>query len=238
RFASAQEKEGNSGGSLGGGGYGSGGDGGDDDGDGRGSASNGPAAAGAATDGEVVPWRDGQGLLHVGRLAVSEAVLGYGSHGTVVYRGQLEGRPVAVKRMLRAFHAAADREISLLIDCDGHPNVVRYFVREESGEFVYLALQLCELSLSRAMTQIREMDARNRTNGVSVGSGGDGGGSAARAPPQLRAALLQIAQGVKHLHGLRIVHRDLKPENILLAPVARSKDGTVTDPAGTSAAAG
>lgn len=58
--------------------------------------------------------------------------------GTIVYRGTLDGRPVAVKRMLRAFHAAADREMRLLIESDGHPNVVRYFLREQAGDFVYL----------------------------------------------------------------------------------------------------
>ena len=36
-------------------------------------------------------------------------VLGYGSHGTVVYRGSLNGRPVALKRMLSQFHLSADR---------------------------------------------------------------------------------------------------------------------------------
>lgn len=33
--------------------------------------------------------------------------------------------PVAVKRMLKAFHEAAAREMRLLIESDGHPNVVR-----------------------------------------------------------------------------------------------------------------
>jgi serine/threonine-protein kinase/endoribonuclease IRE1 len=74
-------------------------------------------------------------------------VLGYGSHGTVVLRGSLNGRPVAVKRMLSRFNRAADREVSLLIRSDGHPNVVRYFLRETKNEFVYLALQLCNMSL-------------------------------------------------------------------------------------------
>lgn len=60
-----------------------------------------------------------KGELRVGCLTVSDTVLGYGSHGTVVYRGLLEGRPVAVKRMLTDFHARADREISLLIESDG-----------------------------------------------------------------------------------------------------------------------
>lgn len=60
-----------------------------------------------------------RGEVRVGCLTVSDKVLGYGSHGTVVYRGLLEGRPVAVKRMLTDFHARADREISLLIESDG-----------------------------------------------------------------------------------------------------------------------
>lgn len=84
------------------------------------------------------PVLDAEGNLRVGRLTLSALVLGYGCHGTIVYRGTLDGRPVAVKRMLRAFHAAADREMRLLIESDGHPNVVRYFLREQAGDFVYL----------------------------------------------------------------------------------------------------
>jgi hypothetical protein len=83
----------------------------------------------------------------VGSLLLTSDVLGYGSHGTVVLRGSLNGRPVAVKRMLSRFNRAADREVSLLIRSDGHPNVVRYFLRETKNEFVYLALQLCNMSL-------------------------------------------------------------------------------------------
>lgn len=60
-----------------------------------------------------------KGELRVGCLTVSDTVLGYGSHGTIVYKGLLEGRRVAVKRMLTEFHARADREIRLLIESDG-----------------------------------------------------------------------------------------------------------------------
>ena len=78
------------------------------------------AAATAATAATAAAVAGGvKGELRVGCLTVSDAVLGYGSHGTVVYRGLLEGRPVAVKRMLTDFHARADREISLLIESDG-----------------------------------------------------------------------------------------------------------------------
>ena len=92
----------------------------------------------------------------VGAIKVTDEVLGYGGHGTVVYKGSLDGRSVAVKRMLKAYHASANREISLLIESDGHPNVVRYFLKEVRGDFVYLALELCDMSLHDLIAAIGE----------------------------------------------------------------------------------
>mmetsp|Transcript_15612 Transcript_15612/g.38950 ORF Transcript_15612/g.38950 Transcript_15612/m.38950 type:complete len:1748 (-) Transcript_15612:1933-7176(-) len=158
-------------------------------------------------------------------IKVSDEILGYGAQGTVVYKGVLDGRDVAVKRMLKAYHANADREISLLIESDGDPNVVRYFLKEARGDFVYLALELCDLSLHDLIGVLRE----KRHN------------FPLQAPPDTpviestQRILLQIASGVKHLHSqCRIVHRDLKPANILLAISRRGKkkvkkDDTVFD---------
>jgi hypothetical protein len=58
-------------------------------------------------------------------LQVGPGVLGYGSGGTVVFSGELDGRPVAVKRMLRQFYEMARKEINALILADEHPNIVR-----------------------------------------------------------------------------------------------------------------
>ena len=44
-------------------------------------------------------WRDG--TLYVGRLVVGPGIVGYGSSGTLVFEGSLDGRRVAVKRILR-----------------------------------------------------------------------------------------------------------------------------------------
>ena len=44
-------------------------------------------------------WRDG--TLFVGRLSVGPGIVGYGSSGTLVFEGSLDGRKVAVKRILR-----------------------------------------------------------------------------------------------------------------------------------------
>lgn len=48
----------------------------------------------------------------IGSLSLSSDVLGYGSHGTVVFRGSLNSRPVAIKRMLAQFNKAAKRYLS------------------------------------------------------------------------------------------------------------------------------
>jgi outer membrane protein assembly factor BamB len=131
-------------------------------------------------------------VRNVGVITVTDQVLGFGGHGTVVYRGTLDGRQVAVKRMLKAYHASADREISLLIESDGHPNVVRYFLKEVHGDFVYLALELCDMSLHDLIGTLRQHSSPLQQPALSVVT---------------KTTLHQVACGVRHLHSLRIVHR-------------------------------
>ena len=91
--------------------------------------------------------------------------------------------------------------MKLLINLDGHPNVVRYYAKEESEEFIYLALEKCKESLADALS-------------------GDRKGHSAILAKRKRKYLdffKELANGVAHLHTLRILHRDLKPHNILLA---------------------
>ena len=147
-----------------------------------------------------------------GVIDVFDEVLGFGGHGTVVYKGRLEGRHVAVKRMLKAYHESADREISLLIESDGHPNVVRYFLKEVRGDFVYLALELCDMNLQDLITVL----AKNRLSMLPPQSK-EIKKSTVSVDDATKQLLFEIASGVKHIHSLRIVHRDLKPANILLA---------------------
>lgn len=133
-------------------------------------------------------------------IQVTDQVLGYGGHGTVVFRGTLEGRNVAVKRMLKTYLASADREISLLIESDGHPNVVRYFLKEVRGDFVYLALELCDISLQNLIgTLCNVPDDSTSKVGSSVLD--------RSVLPAAKEIVHQIATGVCHLHSLRIVHR-------------------------------
>lgn len=150
-----------------------------------------------------------------GVIQLTDEILGYGGHGTIVYKGVLDKRQVAVKRLLNMYHASADREISLLIESDGHPNVVRYFLKEVRGDFVYLALELCDMSLNDLIVSLSKL--KNVRKERFQPSEGDDFESA------IKSLLFQIASGVKHIHSLRIVHRDLKPQNILLAQKCKSK---------------
>lgn len=150
-----------------------------------------------------------------GVLELSEEVLGYGSHGTVVFRGKFDGRPVAIKRLLSEFYSLADHEISLLQEHDTHPNVVRYFYREEQERFILVALELASCSLAEFIDPI----------------GGESSGSStceAYKVPEIKAKefsgiqvdeidlLKQVMGGLLFLHEKGLIHRDLKPQNILL----------------------
>lgn len=132
---------------------------------------------------------------------------GYGSHGTVVFRGSLQGRAVAVKRLLQDFVTLASREVMILQESDDHPNVIRYYYQEAHGNFLYIALELCPASLADVVEhpdQHREL-------------------AAAFEP---KRALAQIASGLRHLHALKIIHRDIKPQNILISS-AKKGAGTM-----------
>ncbi|KAM0753662.1 hypothetical protein T439DRAFT_322550 [Meredithblackwellia eburnea MCA 4105] len=141
----------------------------------------------------------------IGGLNVSETILGYGSHGTVVLKGEFQGRAVAVKRLLKDFVTIATHEVALLQESDDHPHVIRYYCKEQRDTFLYIALELCPASLFDLIDQpssfpelVRGLDSKK--------------------------ALRQIASGIRHLHKLKIVHRDIKPQNILVSP---SKHGGV-----------
>ncbi|KAK4684512.1 serine/threonine-protein kinase/endoribonuclease IRE1, partial [Tremellales sp. Uapishka_1] len=137
------------------------------------------------------------------RLVISDTVIGFGSHGTVVLKGTWGGRPVAVKRLLSDFVRLASQEVKLLQASDDHQNVIRYYCQERRDNFLYIALDLCQASLADL---IETPEKHSELAGIL----------------DRKKALSEITAGLKHLHGMKIIHRDIKPQNVL---VSKGKDG-------------
>lgn len=111
---------------------------------------------------------------------------------------------MAVKRLLSHLTTLATHEVTLLQESDEHPNVIRYFAKEQQNNFLYIALEPCPANLAdlvEAPEQVPDL--------VSAF--------------EPKKAMRQIAAGLSHLHKLKIVHRDMKPQNILIAVTAPPK---------------
>ncbi|KAL1833058.1 hypothetical protein ACET3Z_002709 [Daucus carota] len=169
----------------------------------------------------------------VGKLFLMNKEIAKGSNGTVVLEGIYEGRPVAVKRLVRAHHDVAFKEIQNLIASDRHSNIVRWYGVEYDQDFVYLSLELCTCSLndlilmhsdqsrksvytgardSRAMTEykVRLDSMKGILQDIELWKANS------YPSPMLVKLMRDIVCGLAHLHELGIVHRDLKPQNVLI----------------------
>ncbi|GAP92074.1 putative protein kinase and ribonuclease protein [Rosellinia necatrix] len=145
-------------------------------------------------------------IINIGGIEVNQDYqLGMGSNGTVVFAGKFHGRDVAVKRMLTQFWDIATQETQLLLESDHHQNVIRYYAMSKNDSFLYIALELCQASLSDIIDRPHQFPELARAGEMD-----------------LPRVLLQVANGLSFLHDLRIVHRDLKPQNIL---VTMGRDG-------------
>lgn len=133
--------------------------------------------------------------VQVGKISFTPAeVLGHGTAGTFVFRGNFDGRHVAVKRILPECFEVAEREVQILRESDAHPNVIRYFCTERDRLFTYIAIELCAATLQQ---YVEDPSCFPELNPITL--------------------LGQTMCGLSHLHSLNIVHRDLKPRNILLS---------------------
>ncbi|KAK6376294.1 bifunctional endoribonuclease/protein kinase ire1 [Exophiala oligosperma] len=158
-----------------------------------------------------IPTKDG--LIQVGKLKIDtkeERCLGRGSNGTAVFPGSLDGREVAVKRLIRTSNSLAAKEIKHLLSSDENSHVIRYFGKEESPHFTYIALELFTTSLDQFIERPLQYP-----NLVKLPEGFD-----------VKDCLRQITDGVQHLHSLKLVHRDIKPQNVLVKAVKSQRPTT------------
>lgn len=101
------------------------------------------------------------------------------------FRGEFDGRAVAVKRLLPDCFMFADREVALLRESDAHANVVRYFCTEQDRMFRYIALELAEATLQDYVA-----------------------GKYNREKISVKNILYQATSGLAHLHSLDIGKSD------------------------------
>ncbi|CAG8436084.1 13443_t:CDS:10 [Rhizophagus irregularis] len=134
------------------------------------------------------------GEMKLNSLVVSDTILGYGSHGTIVYKGTFEGRDVAVKRLLLDFYDIAHHEVSLLQESDDHPNVIRYYCKEQCDRFLYIALELCPASLYDLVERGSTFQYADLLTTLH--------------PSKI---LYQIVAGLHHLHSMKIMELFNKP---------------------------
>lgn len=170
----------------------------------------------------------------VGKLFVSNSEIGRGSNGTVVFEGVYTGRPVAVKRLLRAHHDVAYKEIRTLMLSDQHPNIVRLYGVEEDLDFVYISLERCTCSLSDLIqffsdSSLHPTASGNQTSKVTnetkvplyyeknVNKDLELWRENILPSPQLLKLMRDVVAGLSHLHKFGIVHRDMKPQNVLIS---------------------
>ncbi|CAB4309313.1 unnamed protein product [Prunus armeniaca] len=168
----------------------------------------------------------------IGKLLVFNDEIAKGSNGTIVLEGTYDGRPVAVKRLVRAHHDVALKEVQNLIASDQHPNIVRWYGVEYDQDFVYLSLERCICSLNDLIyfysesiqSQITKDQEPHflteytvRLHTIMENNKGIELWKANGYPsPQLLKLMSDLVSGLAHLHELGIIHRDLKPQNVLI----------------------
>ena len=107
--------------------------------------------------------------------------LGTGSNHTRVYKGKFQRRAIAIKRVVRDLAKIVDREISIMLLIDRHPNILRYFAKEEDENFIYIGTELCEGNLA---SFIRDQYLREKLVTKTI--------------------FQQTVEGLNHLHQLNI----------------------------------
>ncbi|KAK4011188.1 hypothetical protein OUZ56_020301 [Daphnia magna] len=134
------------------------------------------------------------------------ATLGEGAYGSV-FRGEFEGRQVAVKRILLNKINKNEEECLRKLK---HSNIIKLFHIESDNDFRFYALELCDASLDQLFLG---SDDPRKYNGPM--------------PPDI-VVFLQLALGLEYIHSNQLIHRDIKPANILISVRSTDRSDEVT----------
>ena len=160
-------------------------------------------------------------------------VLGEGSMGTRVYRGEhADWGPLAIKAMLKVSMPAqgmpekrgsADKEVQLLLRLAavagaGSDNVIKYRCVEEDLERVFIGMELCLCSL---------FDVVQRPAAAVAAAAACGGLPRIGSQAERMRVVRELLSGTAFLHSHGVVHSDIRPKNILFVAAPSGQLGTL-----------
>lgn len=103
--------------------------------------------------------------------------LGRSSAGTIVYKGKLGDREIAIKRFKKMPLSNIEKEISVLLMTHSHPNILLYYAKEVDERYFFIGAEMCEYNLATFKTS-----------------------NSWRQKMSINKILLQSVKGLKHLH--------------------------------------